>query len=205
MSQSTASLSNMSVPLMDLGVSSTGQGLIFPKLKFRFRLLFIGFGVATNTLELTKQIIDVKKPTVTFDENTIDVYNSKIKYAGKPTWSGTSVTIRDSMDGAVQSLVAQQIQRQFDFMNMASSTAPSNYKFEMLIEEIDGGNGAEAPTILSTWDLAGCWIKSADYDSLDYKSSDPVTIKLDIEFDNALQSATGIGTAVPWLQGISSI
>jgi len=116
MASNTSSLLNMTVPLSDIGQSASGQGLIMPKLKYRFRVLFIGFGVGTATYELTKQVVDFKRPSLTFDEQEIDIYNSKVHYAGKPKWSDTSVTLRDDMQGAVSTLVGQQIQKQFDFL-----------------------------------------------------------------------------------------
>jgi hypothetical protein len=152
--------------------------------------------------------MDCTKPTAQFDQKTIDVYNSVIKYPGKPTWSDVTITIRDSMDGAVQELVGEQMQQQFDFANQASATAPGAFKFVTEIEELDGGNTAgtgEDPTVLTTFTLGGCWIKSAAYDSLDYKNSgDPVTIKLTVCYDNALQD-TGIGDTITRASSTSSI
>ena len=98
---STASLLNFTVPLSDIGNSASGQGLIMPKLKYRFRILFIGFGVSTDTTELTKQVVDFKRPSVKFDEQVIDVYNSKVHYAGKPTWEAITVKIRDDVERCV--------------------------------------------------------------------------------------------------------
>ena len=202
---STASLLNFTVPLSNVGDASSGQGLIMPKLKYRFRLTFIGFGVSTDTTELTKQVMDFKRPSVKFDEQVIDVYNSKVHYAGKPAWDATTVTLRDDMEGAIQTLVGQQMQRQFDFLNQASASSAYDYKFELLCQMLDGGNGISEPTILETWDLVGCYISNADYDSIDYKTSDPVTVKLTIVFDNAIQSAYGIGTPVTRTNGVLAI
>ena len=201
----TASLLNFTVPLSDIGQAASGQGLIMPKLKYRFRILFIGFGVSTDTTELTKQVIDFKRPSVKFDEQVIDVYNSKVHYAGKPAWDATTVTLRDDVQGNIQTLVGQQMQRQFDFLNQASASSASDYKFEMLCQMLDGANGLSEPTIVETWDLVGCYISNADYDSLDYKTSDPVTVKLNIVFDNAIQTEYGIGSAVPRTLGVLAI
>jgi len=94
----TSSLLNFTVPLSDVGVPASGQGLIMPKLKYRFRILFNGFGaIGATTTELTKQVMDFKRPTVTFDEQTLDTYNSKVHYAGKPSWQDTTLTLRDDM------------------------------------------------------------------------------------------------------------
>jgi len=201
----TSSLLNFTVPLSDIGIPASGQGLLMPKIKYRFRILFIGFGVSAPTTELTKQVVDFKRPSISFDEQEIDVYNSKIHYAGKPKWSDTTITLRDDMQGEVSTLVGQQIQKQFDFLNQSSASSASDYKFQTICEMLDGGNGANEPTVLETWNLIGCYIKSSDYDSLDYKTSDPVMIKLDIVFDNALQTPAGIGAAVTRTLGTIAI
>ena len=72
-----ASLSKFTVPLSN-DQSSSSQGLLMPKLKYRFRASFYNFGVTNVTTELTKQVVDIKRPNVTFTPITLDVYNSKV-------------------------------------------------------------------------------------------------------------------------------
>jgi hypothetical protein len=64
--------------------------------------------------------------------------------------------------------------------------------------DLDGGNGTLAPTVLETWELYGCFLKSANYNTLNYGTSDAVTIALAIAYDNAIQSplTAGVGAAV---------
>ena len=59
-----ASLSNFTVPL-NSNQSATTQGLLMPKLKYRFRVTFLNFGVSQPTTELTKQVVDFTRPQVT--------------------------------------------------------------------------------------------------------------------------------------------
>jgi hypothetical protein len=59
----TSSLSKFTVPL-STNQSATSQGLLMPKLKFRFRVTFENFGVSQPTTELTKQVMDFKRPTL---------------------------------------------------------------------------------------------------------------------------------------------
>ena len=73
---SIATLSKMTVPLAT-GDSPVAQGLLMPKLQYRFRVTFNNFGVSTPTTELTKQVVDVTRPTVAFEPIEIPVYNSK--------------------------------------------------------------------------------------------------------------------------------
>ena len=63
---------------------------------------------------------------------------------------------------------------------------------------LDGGNGASAPTVLETWELYGAYIENVNYNTLAYNTSEPATISLTVQYDNAVQTpqGTGIGTAV---------
>ena len=82
---SIASLSRFTVPLAS-DASASAQGMLMPKLKYRFRVMFENFGVSTPTTELTKQVVSAARPNVSLQNTVIEVYNSKINYAGKPTW-----------------------------------------------------------------------------------------------------------------------
>ena len=73
-----ASLSKFTVPLAN-NQSADNQGLLMPKLQFRFRVTFLNFGVDTvNGLQLTKQVIDCSRPNVTFPDIVLPVYNSTL-------------------------------------------------------------------------------------------------------------------------------
>jgi hypothetical protein len=199
-----SSLTKFTVPLAT-NQSASAQGLLMPKLKFRFRVSFENFGVSSNKVELTKQVKDFKRPTVTFGDILIDVYNSKVKLAGKPEWGDVTCTLRDDAGGNVSKLVGEQIQKQFDFMEQSSAASGIDYKFVTRLEMLDGGNGAHEASILETWEMYGCYLQGVDYQQVDYGSNDPVEIALTIKYDNALQTptGTGIGTDVGRTLGVN--
>ena len=194
---SIASLSRFTVPLASNQSSST-QGMLMPKLKYRFRVSFENFGVSGGTVELTKQVADCSRPVVTFQDQTIEVYNSKIHYAGKPTWTAVTVKLRDDVSNNVTKLVGEQNQKQFDFFEQSSAASGVDYKFTTRIEMLDGGNGANTPVILETWECYGCYLVTANYQSIAYGEQGPATIDLSIQYDNAIQSpqGTGVGSVV---------
>ena len=165
-----SSLSRFSVPIPG-GQSATSQGLLMPKLKYRFRVLLDNFGVTKPTTELTKQVMTVNRPQVQFESNTIDVYNSKVYYAGKHTWQPIQLTVRDDVSGAVSRLVGEQVQKQFDMLEQVSAASGSDYKFTMRIELLDGGNGAQDPNVLETFELYGCFLTDVNYNELTYAES----------------------------------
>ncbi len=192
-----STLSKFTVPLAN-DQSSASQGLLMPKLQYRFRVILENFGVSTPRSELTKQVIDVTRPNLTFDDVTLDVYNSKVYLAGKHTWEAITLNLRDDVNNSVSKLVGEQVQKQFDFFEQASAASGIDYKFTTRIEMLDGGNGASIPGILETWELYGSYVNSVNYNTLAYATSDPVTITLSIRYDNAVQTpqGTGIGTAL---------
>ena len=191
------SLSRMTVPLASDQSSST-QGLLMPKLKYRFRVIFQNFGVSTPTTELTKQVMDFKRPSLSYDDIIIPIYNSELKLAGKYHWAEVTCNLRDDASGNVSKLVGEQVQKQMDFLEMASASAGIDYKFTTRFEVLDGGNGAAEPRVLEQWELYGCYLKSVDYGNMDYGTSEPATIGLTILFDHANQipEGSGIGAAI---------
>lgn len=192
-----ASLNKFTVPL-STDQSASAQGLLMPKMKYRFRAVFENFGVSTDRVELTKQVSEITRPTAVFNEQTIDVYNSKVYLVGKPNWETISVTLRDDAGGNVSKLVGEQVQKQFDFAEQSSASSGIDYKFVLRFEMLDGGNGANEANVLETWELYGAFVNNVAYGDMNYSSNDPATIALTIRYDNAIQTpdGTGIGTAV---------
>ena len=201
------SLNNFSVPT-DAG----NQVLLMPKLKYRFRVTLLGFGVSSAT-ELTKQVVDVSRPKVGFEEMTLDVYNSKVFLAGKYTFETLTLNLRDDASGEVQKLVGQQVQKQFDFVEQASARSGIDYKFTTKIEVLDGGN-ANNPAgvnVLETSNLYGCFLTNVDYGDANYATNEAMQVALTIRFDNMVQwgageqgVGVGIGAAVERTLGEST-
>lgn len=181
------SLNNFSVPT-DAG----NQVLLMPKLKYRFRVTLLGFGVSAAT-ELTKQVVDVSRPKVGFEEMQLDVYNSKVFLAGKYTFETLTLNLRDDASGFVQKLVGQQVQKQFDFVEQASARSGIDYKFSTKIEVLDGGNGASenGVSVLETANMYGCFLTNVDYGDANYATNEAMQVALTIRFDNMVQWGAG--------------
>jgi hypothetical protein len=192
-----SSLQRMTVPLAS-DQSSPTQGLLMPKLKYRFRVMFENFGVSTPRTELTKQVVNIARPNLTFEEIALPIYNSTLKLAGRHSWADVTCSLRDDASGAVSKLIGEQLQKQMDFLEMSSASSGIDYKFLTKVEVLDGGNGANAPVVLETWELYGCYLKSANYGDLNYGSNEAATIELSIAYDNANQTpeGTGVGTEI---------
>ncbi|MDA7712490.1 hypothetical protein N8828_00625, partial [bacterium] len=174
-----STLSKITVPLAS-DTSASNQGLLMPKLQYRFRVTLENFGVTNATTELTKQVMDVTRPNITFEEITLDVYNSRSYLAGKHTWEPITLNVRDDVSNNVQKQVGEQLQKQFDFFEQSSAASGIDYKFLTRIEVLDGGNGANEVGVLETFELYGCFLTNANYNTLNYATSDAATIALSI-------------------------
>lgn len=192
-----ASLNRFTVPLATNQSAST-QGLLMPKMKYRFRAVFENFGVSSEKTEMTKQVSDIKRPNINFNPFTIDVYNSKVNLIGKPSWEAVTINLRDDAGGNVSKLVGEQVQKQFDFAEQSSASAGIDYKFILRYEMLDGGNGGNAPVVLETWEIYGAFISQVDYGEMNYGTAEAAMIALTITYDNAVQTptGTGVGSAV---------
>ena len=204
MAIASQSLFNMTVASDNAGGN---QGLLMPKLQYRFRVSFLNIGTGGSTVELTKQVMDINRPQINFEEITIPIYNSTLYLAGKHSWNELTVNFRDDAQGNVSKLVGQQIQKQLDMVEQASAATGQDYKFQTNIEILDGGNGTAVPQVLETWECYGCYLKTANYGTLNYATNEVVTIALTIRYDNAVQSplTAGVGTNIGRILGGSVV
>jgi hypothetical protein len=190
-----ASLNRFTVPLSATQAATT-QGLLMPKLKYRFRVTLDNFGVAgTPSTEITKQVMNVTRPEVSFEEVKLPVYNSTVKILGKHSFADAKLTVRDDASGVVSRKVGEQLQKQFDFFEQSGAASAIDYKFRMRVEILDGGNGQFEPVTLESFEFLGCFIKQAVYQGGDYNSNDPMDIALTITYDNAIQLEAPGGTS----------
>jgi hypothetical protein len=202
MATASQSLFNMTVASDNAGGN---QGLLMPKLQYRFRVNFLNFGASPDGIELTKQVIDCQRPNVTFQEIALNVYNSTMYLAGRHQWQTLAINVRDDASGSVAKLIGQQMQKQMDFVEQASAASGQDYKFQTNIEILDGGNGAAAPIVLETWELYGCFLQSVNYNTLNYGTNDAVTVAMTLRFDNAIQSPIGAGVGASVGRTVGSI
>ncbi len=178
-------LSKFGVPLGPDGTEGR-QGILQPKLKYRFRVRTVDFGPVGNQINLTQQVMNVTKPQITHETVTIDVYNSKAYVAGKHEWQPITMVVRDDITNAVSALVGYQQQKQMNHFEQTSPAAGVNYKFQMFVEVMDGGN----TEVQEQWVLEGCWLTDVNYENLDYSASEVQQITMSVRYDNATLTQT---------------
>lgn len=178
----------------DMGVLGAGDEILQPMLKNRFRISFQGIGGTGNPFAniLTLQAITTDRPKLSFEEVTLDRYNSKAYIAGKHSFEPINVVFESDIGGDVIQTIQAQLEAQQKITGMSSAArlpaarAGADYKFAMIIEQLDGDN-----VVFETWFIEGAWIQQVDYGDLDYTASETVKITLSVRFDHARQDITG--------------
>jgi hypothetical protein len=186
-----ANLAKFGIPL-----DGNKLGILHPKQKYRFRVVWQNFGENNGLREMTAQVVTCTRPKVSFGRVELHSYNSVGLIAGKRSpFDAIEITLRDDITNAVISSVGAQIQKQMNHYEQTSAVAGINYKFSMEIHSLDGTNNDQ----LESWVLDGCWIENAAYGDGDYASGDPNIVTLSIAFDNATNVSgpnTNDGTTV---------
>lgn len=172
-----SNLSKFGVPL-----DGAKLGILQPKLKYRFRVLFEGFGVNENLRELTAQIMSVGRPSITYSEIAVHSYNSIAYAMGKHEWQTIELSVRDDINNSVSSAVGAQVQKQLNHFEQTGPVSGTNYKFDMQIHTLDGTNG-EA---LEVWEIEGCFLTNIQNQDFNYEeSSGMMNIAMTVRYDNA--------------------
>ena len=138
------------------------------------------------------QVVTADRPKLSFEEVTLDRYNSRAYIAGKHTFETINVTFECDVGGKVMESIQSQLEHQQRLIGMSSATLmPANraggrYKFTTNIKQLDG-----ASTIYELWMLEGCWFQNVDWGDLDYAASETVKAVATIRYDHARQLVSG--------------
>lgn len=140
-----------------------------------------------NSRDLTMQVTTVTLPNVTWEEVTMHRYNSTAYVAGKHSWEPVSITFEDDVNGLASRVIQAQMETQqrligsdLDGRWLNTAATGSDYKFGLVIDQLDGDEG-----VLSRWVLEGAFIANADFSDRDYSASEAATITCSIRYDHA--------------------
>lgn len=186
-----ANLSKFGVPL-----DGSNLGILHPKQKYRFRVVWQNFGENNGLREMTANVVSATRPKVSFGVVELHAYNSVGLIQGKrQPFEAVEVVLRDDITNSVISSVGAQLQKQMNHFEQTSAVAGINYKFSMEIHSLDGTTNDQ----LESWVLDGCFLESVGYPDGSYDSGDANLVTLSIRFDNATNVSgpnTNDGTTV---------
>lgn len=181
--------------ITDMGVTQNAGGIIMPMLKHKWRVDFYNIGGnrssgtgSTQGDVLTLQAVSGDRPKLTFEEITLDRYNSRAWIAGKHSWDPVTFTFEADISGRVSSVLQEQLEKQQALISpnagrvMNSALSGQQYKFSMIVSMLDGDI-----TPLEQWAYEGVWISNIEYGDLDYAASEAVKLPVTFRFDHARQ------------------
>ncbi len=188
-------LTNFTVPV---GGDNDGPA-VMPKMQFRFRVTFAGLGeeggaqangTGAGAVSVTQNVISVTRPGITYDESTLDVYNSRIYMIGKHSWDPITLVVRDDVGGDVVSAVNAQLAMQTDHATQQTPRINGDFKFGMNIDMLNG-NHSGGDIVSEAFLLEGCMLTGVQFGDMAYSASEMVQITMTIRYDNALHSLDG--------------
>ncbi len=175
----------------DMGIPGVGTGILHPKHKNRWRVIFANMGGGADSQPVSMQAINVDRPRLTFEKINLHRYNSVAYVAGKHSWEPSNLVVQDDVTGSAATVIQQQLQKQQWLIGaegqwLAAAGEGSIYKFVTYLDMLDGND-----QVIEKWTMEGCWIENSNWDSLDYSTGEPVQIQLQISYDHARQLIGG--------------
>lgn len=150
--------------LQNFGVSIGRGGILMPKVRHRYRVLFDGnFGTGQG-IHLTQQNMSCDTPTISFE--------NRAEY-----WIPVKMCFRDDVPSTAKTELLAQIYKQ--------QTANKNNQieiFECRIEIMDD----TSTHVLTRWTLENCQIHTLNNGSLSYSTSDVCTWEMTVSYTNAV-------------------
>jgi hypothetical protein len=175
----------------NIGIPGVGTGVLHPKQRNRWRVTFANMGGGVGSNPLSMQATTISRPTLDFNEVPLHRYNSIAYIAGKHTFGDLTLTVEDDVTSSASAVIQEQLQKQQWLIGaegqwLAAAGEGSLYKFVTYLDQLDGND-----QVIERWVYEGCFIKSSNYNDLDYSSGDAVTISLTIRYDHARQDIVG--------------
>ena len=143
-----------------------------PKLKNRYVMSIDGI--------LAYLIKTANRPSITFEEVELNHLNVKRFVKGKGTWETVSFTLYDPVVPSAAQSVMEWIR-----LSHESVTGRDGYS-DFYKKDVDIQVLGPVGDIVEQWKLKGAWIQSANFNDLDFSSSDPIEIEVTLRYDYAI-------------------
>ena len=143
-----------------------------PKLKNRFVMSIDGIPAYL--------IKTANRPSITFEEVELNHMNVKRFVKGKATWETVEFTLYDPVVPSAAQSVMEWIR-----LSHESVTGRDGYS-DFYKKDVDFQVLGPVGDIIEQWKLKGAWIQAANFNDLDFASSDPVDISVTLRYDYAI-------------------
>ena len=143
-----------------------------PKLKNRFVMSIDGIPAYL--------IKTANRPTISFEEVELNHMNVKRFVKGKATWETIEINMYDPVVPSAAQAAMEWIR-----LSHESVTGRDGYS-DFYKKDVDFQVLGPVGDVVEQWKLKGTWIQSANFNDLDFASSDPVEISLTLRYDYAI-------------------
>jgi len=143
-----------------------------PKLKNRFVMSIDGIPAYL--------IKTAARPSITFEEVELNHMNVKRFVKGKGTWDTIEITLYDPVVPSAAQAVMEWIR-----LGHESVTGRDGYS-DFYKKDVDFQVLGPVGDVVEQWKLKGTWIVSANFNDLDFASSDPADISVTLRYDYAI-------------------
>tara|TARA_Y100000034_G_scaffold26831_1_gene31944 strand:+ start:297 stop:785 length:489 start_codon:yes stop_codon:yes gene_type:complete len=143
-----------------------------PKLKNRYIMSIDG--IPAYLIKTTG------RPSIEFEEVELNHLNVKRFVKGKATWQSISLTMYDPVVPSAAQSVMEWVRLSHESVTGRDGYSDF-YKKDVSIEVL-----GPVGDIVESWKLKGAWIQAANFNDLDFASSDPVEIEVTLRYDYAI-------------------
>ena len=143
-----------------------------PKLKNRFVMSIDG--IPAYLIKTTG------RPSISFDEVELNHLNVKRFVKGKATWETVEMTLYDPVVPSAAQAVMEWVRLAHESVTGRDGYSDF-YKKDVLIKVL-----GPVGDVVEQWTLKGAWIQSANFNDLDFSSSDPAEISVSLRYDYAI-------------------
>lgn len=125
-------------------------------------------------------IAKANRPSITMTDKKIDFINSYRRVSGKLEFGDLSVTLHDPIAPSGAQQVMEWIRTHYESVSGRAGYADF-YKRDIQLKMLD-----PIGTVIELWDIKGCLITNANFQTLDHTGDDVQMIDLTIKFDNCV-------------------
>ena len=143
-----------------------------PKLQNRFIMLIDG--IPSYLIKKTQ------RPTIQFNNITLDHINTKRKIKGKGTWNPITMDLYDPVTPSGAQAVMEWVR-----LSHESVTGRDGYS-DFYKKDINIQTLGPVGDVVEEWKLKGAYCSQANFGDMDWSSDTPANISLTIEMDYAI-------------------
>jgi len=121
-----------------------------------------------------------QRPTIAFDDITLDHINIKRKYKGKGEWQDITLGLYDPIVPSAAQSVMEWVRLSHE--SVTGREGYSDFYKKDITINILGPSGEK----VEEWTLKGAYVKQAQFGDMDWSSSDVIDVQLTIRYDYAI-------------------